>query len=173
MKLFEFVNLGGPINWVLFVMLCFCICQCLERCFYFGATFHNPKKSYMARIKKTAEESKDLSKDEKRRALEKEAGLIYYEMNRGLWFLNFVSAVAPSIGLLGTVVGLISAFQGMANAGGQVDMKDLSGGIWVAMLTTAFGMMISIPSLFFYRTFKRIIEKRVMRIGLFIEEEVK
>ena len=93
-------------------------------------------------------------------------------MNRGLWLLNFISAVAPSLGLLGTVNGLIGAFQELAGSGSQVNIQDLSGGIWEAMLTTAFGMVISIPSLFFYRTFKRIIEKRTMRLGLLVDEEL-
>ena len=95
---------------------------------------------------------------------------MYYEMNRGMWLINFISAVSPSLGLLGTVTGLISAFQGMNNAGGNLNIQDLSGGIWEAMLTTAFGMIISIPALFFYRTFKRIIEKRVMRMNLLVED---
>lgn len=173
MKFFELVNLGGPINWFLFVMLCWCLLQCFEKCFYFHQTFQfkNNNKSYKARLENKFESIKFLSKEEIKKELEKESTLIYHEMNRGLWFLNFISAVAPSIGLLGTVVGLISAFQGMENAGAQVNMQDLSGGIWVAMLTTAFGMMISIPSLFFYRTFKRIIEKRMMNISLFISEK--
>jgi len=170
MKLFEFINLGGPINWALFLMLCFCVCHCLERCIYFFQTFKHRKKGYLTRLEKKAEETKNLSRVERKKELSKEAALLHHEMNRGLWFINFISAVAPSIGLLGTVVGLISAFKGMANAGSQVNMQDLSGGIWVAMLTTAFGMMISIPSLFFYRTFKRIIEKRMMVISLFMEE---
>ena len=170
MKLFEFINLGGPINWALFCLLCFCVCQCLERCFYMLGSFGHRKNGVYTRIERKAEEVRNLPERQKRQALEKEATLLYHEMNRGLWFLNFTGAVAPSVGLLGTVVGLIGAFQGMSKAGSQVNMEDLSGGIWVAMLTTAFGMMISIPALFFYRTFKRIIEKRVMKINLIIEE---
>lgn len=127
----------------------------------------------MERIKIKAQEIKNLDTKSKKRELEKEETLLYYEMNRGLWFLNFISAISPSIGLLGTVVGLISSFQEMSKAGAQVNIQDLSGGIWVAMLTTVFGMMISIPALFFYRSFRRIIEKRTMQIELFIEDELE
>lgn len=127
----------------------------------------------MERIKIKAQEIKNLDLKSKKRELEKEETLLYYEMNRGLWFLNFISAISPSIGLLGTVVGLISSFQEMSKAGAQVNIQDLSGGIWVAMLTTVFGMMISIPALFFYRSFRRIIEKRTMQIELFIEDELE
>lgn len=172
MALLNFINMGGPINWVLFAILCFCICQCIERSIYFIITSKNHKKSCMTRIKNKSQQIKNLDKKSKQRELEKESTLLYYEMNRGLWFLNFISAVSPSIGLLGTVVGLINSFQGMSKAGAQVNIQDLSSGIWVAMLTTAFGMMISIPALFFYRSFRRIIEKRTMAIGLFIEDEL-
>ncbi|MBE6354224.1 MotA/TolQ/ExbB proton channel family protein [Treponema sp.] len=172
MKLIQFINLGGPINWILAVMLCFCCCQIFERLFYFGQTFHNTKKFYLSRMLRKIDDVKKFPFSEKKKELQKEVTLIYYEMNRGLWLLNFISAVAPSLGLLGTVTGLIGAFQGLAGSGSQVNIQDLSGGIWEAMLTTAFGMVISIPSLFFYRTFKRIIEKRTMRLGLLVDEEL-
>lgn len=173
MRLLKFVNMGGWINWILFGILCFCICQCIERCIYFLMTAsHRSKRGFMTRLEKEADEIKNLPPEEQQKEFEKQTTLLYYEMNRGLWFLNFITAVAPSIGLLGTVVGLIDAFQQMSNLGAQVSMQDLAGGIWVAMITTEFGMMISIPGLLFYRTFKRLIEKRMMTIGLFVERTV-
>lgn len=172
MKFLEFVNMGGWINWILFALLCFCLCQCIERCIYFIATAaHRSKRGFMTRLERSAETVKTLPQEKQRKSLEREATLLYYEMNRGLWFLNFIAAIAPSIGLLGTVVGLIQAFQQMSALGAQVSMQELSGGIWVAMITTEFGMMISIPGLLFYRTFKRIIEKRMMKMELFVEEK--
>ncbi len=172
MKLIELINLGGPINWVLTFLLLLCACICTERIIYFAETFHSKKNSYLERLSKRIKETEALSEKDKKNQLEKECTLMYYEMNRGMWLINFISAVAPSLGLLGTVTGLISAFQGMNNAGGNLNIQDLSGGIWEAMLTTAFGMIISIPSLFFYRTFKRIIEKRVMRMNLLVEDSL-
>ena len=71
---------------------------------------------------------------------------------------------------MGTVTGLIGSFSKMAEVGAAVNIQDLSGGIWEAMLTTAFGMIISIPALLCYRMFKRIIEKRMMLIELYGEE---
>ena len=170
MKLIELINLGGPVNWVLAFLFLFCLCICIERIIYFAETFHSKKNSYIERLSNKIKETEKLPEKDKKNQLEKECTLIYYEMNRGMWLINFISAVSPSLGLLGTVTGLISAFQGMNNAGGNLNIQDLSGGIWEAMLTTAFGMIISIPALFFYRTFKRIIEKRVMRMNLMVED---
>lgn len=160
MQLVTFINMGGPINWLLFALMCFSFCQCVERGIYFFQTRKNASHSVIHKYQKvlatvTVSEDGDFEK-----VIERESEKLYYEMNRGLWFLNFISSVAPSIGLLGTVTGLISAFSKMA-ASTAVNIQDLSGGIWEAMLTTAFGMIISIPTLLFYRMFRRIIEKRL------------
>ncbi len=164
--------MGGRINWALFFIMCFSCCQCIERCIYFVLSSKKiEKRSFMTRIQKKCSELTFLPQKQKIKELEKESSLIFYDMNRGLWLLNFIAVVAPSIGLLGTVVGLISAFQQISAVGASVSMQDLSGGIWVAMITTEFGMMISIPVLFFYRTFRRISEKRMMALALFIQEQ--
>lgn len=59
--------------------------------------------------------------------------------------LELIGALSPLLGLLGTVIGMIVAFQQMETAGSQVDPSVLSGGIWQALLTTAVGMAVAIP----------------------------
>lgn len=171
MELITFIDRGGPINWVLFALLCICFCQCLERGIYFFSTRRGSKKEPLLRLSQKDAQLLHLEPEKRRRALEKEGGMLYHEMNRGMWFLNFTGAVAPSLGLLGTVTGLITAFGAMAESGTAVNMQDLSGGIWEAMLTTAFGMTISIPALLCYRTFRRIIEKRMMVLSMYDQLE--
>jgi len=56
--------------------------------------------------------------------------------------------IAPLLGLFGTVIGMISAFQALQAAGAQTDPAVLAGGIWVALLTTAVGLAIAIPAAF-------------------------
>ncbi len=167
MKLIAFINLGGPINWVLTALLCFCCCQCIERSIYFFQTRRGSKGDVLTRLKSRMEVAGSGDDKQKMKLFHKECSVLYYEMNRGLWFLNFTSSVAPSLGLLGTVTGLIGAFSKLSQAGANVSIQDLSGGIWEAMLTTAFGMIISIPALLCYRTFKRIIEKRLLAMSLY------
>lgn len=171
MKLIHFINLGGPINWVLAALLVFCTCQCLERALYFFQTRRGSRKDLLHRLELALSDCSRLDSEKKEKAFQAECSILYYEMNRGLWFLNFISSVAPSLGLLGTVTGLIGAFSKLSQAGANVNIQDLSGGIWEAMLTTAFGMIISIPSLLCYRTFKRIIEKRLLAMSLYDGEE--
>lgn len=64
----------------------------------------------------------------------------------GLRALELIATVAPLLGLLGTVLGMISAFQALQEAGNRADPAMLAGGIWEALLTTAAGMAVAIPA---------------------------
>lgn len=59
--------------------------------------------------------------------------------------LEVIASLAPLLGLFGTVLGMIDAFRQLESAGNQVDPSILSGGIWVALLTTAVGLAVAIP----------------------------
>jgi biopolymer transport protein ExbB len=67
-------------------------------------------------------------------------------LRRGLRPLELIVTIAPLIGLLGTVLGMIDAFQTLQDSGGQGDPSLLAGGIWEALLTTAAGMGVAIPA---------------------------
>ncbi|MCT7374127.1 MotA/TolQ/ExbB proton channel family protein [Chelativorans salis] len=69
-------------------------------------------------------------------------------MSRHLRVLEAVAQAAPMIGLLGTVVGMISAFGELSASGGAVDPSALATGIWTALLTTAAGLTVAIPFYF-------------------------
>lgn len=86
--------------------------------------------------------SKELVKEEITRV----AGLELDNLRGGLRPLALIANISPLIGLLGTVLGMINAFQALQNAGNKVDPTILSGGIWVALLTTAAGLIIAIPT---------------------------
>ena len=58
-----------------------------------------------------------------------------------------ISNIAPLLGLLGTVIGMITAFSKLEESGSRVDPAILAGGIWEALLTTAFGLIVAIPAL--------------------------
>lgn len=68
------------------------------------------------------------------------------ELRAYLRALDMIAQIAPLLGLFGTVLGMIGAFQSMADAGSQVDPANLAGGIWVALLTTAVGLAVAIPA---------------------------
>ena len=64
----------------------------------------------------------------------------------GLRALDLIVQLAPLIGLFGTVLGMIDAFQALQEAGSSVDPTVLAGGIWVALLTTAVGLGVAMPT---------------------------
>ena len=68
-----------------------------------------------------------------------------FHLRRGLRPLEVIGSLAPLLGLLGTVLGMIKAFQQLEAAGNKVNPAILSGGIWEALLTTAVGLCIAIP----------------------------
>ncbi len=79
--------------------------------------------------------------------------------------LEFIATVCPLLGLLGTVIGMIAAFQAMALAGSQVNPAVLSGGIWVALLTTAVGLAIAIPVSFLHGLLVRRLDRFSHSLG--------
>lgn len=86
------------------------------------------------------DQSVQLREELERQALEK-----LHEIRAFLRPLEVIASLSPLLGLLGTVLGMIGAFQQMELAGNQVDPSVLSGGIWQALLTTAVGLAIAIP----------------------------
>lgn len=78
--------------------------------------------------------------------LQAEADAVQAQMEKGLRFLDAVAQTAPLLGLFGTVLGMIEAFQTLQGGGSAgVDAAQLAGGIWVALLTTAMGLGVAMP----------------------------
>ncbi len=77
---------------------------------------------------------------------ERVARRLLAEAQGGLRPLELIATIAPLMGLLGTVLGMIAAFQALQEAGSRADPALLAGGIWEALLTTAAGMAVAIPA---------------------------
>ena len=71
-------------------------------------------------------------------------------LEKGLPYLATIAGGAPMLGFLGTVIGMVQAFFNMANAGSNVDISLLSGGIYTAMITTVGGLIVGIIAYFGY-----------------------
>ncbi len=83
------------------------------------------------------------------------------ELEKYLPTLSSICQISPLLGLLGTVTGMIKAFMVIQQFGGKVNAQVLAGGIWEAMLTTAMGLIVAIPSLLAYNYFNSRIDKMV------------
>ena len=80
------------------------------------------------------------------------------EARRGLRIIDLIVTIAPLVGLLGTVLGMIEAFQALQDSGAQADPSALAGGIWEALLTTAAGMGIAIPASILLSWYDSVVE---------------
>lgn len=100
-----------------------------------------------AKIMLVTLESNKLSNEDKENQISVEGEKELRNLDFLLKPLEVISNVAPLLGLLGTVIGMINAFSKLEDSGSRVDPAILAGGIWEALLTTAFGLIVAIPSL--------------------------
>ena len=117
-----------------------------------------------------------------REEVERRAAHLLTSLRSHLRGLEVIASLSPLLGLLGTVIGMIDAFRALEAAGNQVDPSVLSGGIWVALLTTAAGLSVAIPTVVALNWLERLLEgvtrrledqvTRVFTGGLRLEEAV-
>lgn len=94
-------------------------------------------------------------------AIENVGRLEIYKLEKGLPTLATVSGGAPMIGFLGTVIGMVQAFMEMSTSGNNIDVSQLSQGIYTALITTVAGLIVGIIAYFAYNTLVAKVEKVV------------
>jgi biopolymer transport protein ExbB len=92
-----------------------------------------------------------------RRACERAEAIVNAELKRGLSGLATIGATAPFVGLFGTTVGIINAFQEMSTAK-TAGLAAVAGGISEALITTAFGLFVAVPAVWAYNSFTNKVE---------------
>jgi biopolymer transport protein TolQ len=110
---------------------------------------------------RTAGTTADLTIESVARALERQAQREQQNLKRGLNLLATVGSTAPFVGLLGTVVGIINAFQQMA-ATGSGGLATVSAGISEALVTTALGLLVAIPAVMAYNYMQGWVDARMV-----------
>ena len=98
-----------------------------------------------------------------KRALQRATALLIEEFKRGLGGLATIGATAPFVGLFGTTVGIINAFQGMT-AGETTGLAAVAGGISEALVATAMGLFVAVPAVWMYNYFTARIESFVVEM---------
>lgn len=174
MQILSVMQLGGPLMWVIFGLSVLAGAIIIERLVFFKKAWAEPEEverkiaqaiyegdraraseltrsrdSSLHRLFKAAvdhwaadaEAVKVLLEQEKRREL--------FRWERGLEMLSTIARVAPLLGLLGTVLGMVEVFRTIS-AGRGADMLYLASGIWEALLTTVAGLSVAIPVVLAY-----------------------
>jgi biopolymer transport protein ExbB len=102
--------------------------------------------------------------------LRREGSLQLERVEQRLRGLSVIAHLAPLLGLLGTVTGLVSAFHTIEKLSGIVQPSNLAGGIWEALLTTVFGLVIAIPCMAAYHGFEHEADKISRRMQFAVSE---
>ena len=97
-------------------------------------------------------------------AIENTGNIEVAKLENGLAIIATVSSGAPMLGFLGTVTGMVRAFWNMANAGNNIDITLLSGGIYEAMITTVGGLIVGIAAMFAYNHLVYRVDKVVSQM---------
>lgn len=124
---------------------------------------HNPVGRVMAaalRGKNNPKMSDTLVREETTRVAQAQLD----GLERGLALLSLIATIAPLLGLLGTVLGMIEAFQQMETVGDRVEPAVLAGGIWEALLTTAAGLSVAIPAAVLFTWLQRAVDVEAQKM---------
>ena len=108
--------------------------------------------SPLGRILAAGVRSLNSSREVMKEALEESGRAVAHDLGRYLTTLGTIASVAPLMGLLGTVIGMVEIFGSQTPTGGNPAV--LAHGISVALYNTAFGLIVAIPSMIFYRFFR-------------------
>jgi biopolymer transport protein ExbB len=184
----RFMHLGGPINWVIAGLYVFVLAVFSERLIYFFRTRYKKDEVFKALESNTPDSGQPLFSGIKTHCqplrmariflarkneagpvlseiLDREAARIREEMEKRLGLLSFTGTIAPLLGLLGTITGLMNAFSQIEKQGSSVDISFLSGGIWEAMITTASGLITAICAVSCCKWFEHIAASRLQDMG--------
>ena len=112
-----------------------------------------------------------IAEDALRQAFESAGRIALHRLERYLNTLGTIAAVAPLLGLFGTVIGMIEIFGSQAPTG-ATNPQQLAHGISVALYNTAFGLLIAIPALMFYRYFRGRVDEYLLTMELACERLV-
>ncbi len=105
--------------------------------------------------------NRHLPREKIKGSVEEVGSHVAHELQRFLNALGTIATITPLIGLLGTVIGMISVFTRITSAG-VGNPTELAGGISTALITTAAGLAVAIPSLMMYRYFRGRVEELVV-----------
>jgi biopolymer transport protein ExbB len=118
---------------------------------------HSPLGRVLAAGLRNIKGSREVMKD----AIEETGRSVAHDLERFLTTLGTIAAISPLMGLFGTVVGMIVMFGG---GGATASPEEVARGIGMALHATAFGIMIAIPALIFWRHFRRMVDDFVVEM---------
>jgi biopolymer transport protein ExbB len=187
--MWKLITQGGPLIWVLLVLSFVATIVVLERMLYFqrnrlhvgnlvlGLANHVRKKAYGEALHEAARAPGPVARvahatlmrhhlpRRDLRDIAREAGQLEVpRIEKNLRALYTVALIAPLVGMMGTVMGLIETFGGMQEKAGFSSSKMINGGVHECLITTAVGLMVAVPAYLFYMYYVSRAKRMVHRI---------
>lgn len=181
-----YMELGGSIMWIILALSVLAVAIIMERLIFFAVSSSNlvssanldkleaafaesvskdgaprfvvPGKRSFHRLFSAAYESWELDDEKLEAKLKREARKELYRWERNLPLLEVIARIAPLLGLLGTVLGMVDMF-GSMGAGGAVSASAVTTGIWQALFTTVAGLSVAIPALIVHSFLSGMIDR--------------
>ena len=121
-------------------------------------------KSFLGRFLCVGIKVMNQAVEEKQKILRRAGSRELEQADTRLRVLSVIGNISTLLGLLGTVTGMIRTFMKIEKIGGIAEVAVLAGGIWEALLTTAAGLSVAIPTLVFYHYFEGIVDNRAIQM---------
>ena len=169
--MWEIFKTGGPVMWPILLCSIVAVAIIAERVWKLIESRQLADRhvtslaqnSPLGRVLAAGLSNRHRSREIIKESIEDTGRHVVHELERYLNALGTVAAVTPLLGLLGTVTGIISAFNTI-NAQGVGDPRALAGGIGEALITTAAGLIVAIPALMAYRHLRGRVDTLVVRM---------
>lgn len=171
----ELISKGGPLVWLLIGCLCFAVAVFLERLAYYHRASMNVGEflaglSSLVRRKNYAEALQEcvatrvpagrvihaallrhhLPREQIKEIVQEAGQMEVTRLERFLSILNAIAHVAPLIGLLGTMIGLLDSFTNLSTSNGVMTPSEVAKGVYQSLVTSALGLVVAIPAYLFY-----------------------
>src|SRR6056297_3818680 len=196
-QIYNFISLGGPMAIPLIICSIFSVAVIIEKAVFFIRRKDNSlrllkrielkvenddiigalnelkgEKGPNAKLLATALSHYQEDPDRIREVLQAVGEDEIKKMERHLPVLDVVAMISPLLGLLGTVLGIISSFNILGTAAGAANPAQISSGIAAALISTALGLIIAIPTAIFYSYFAHKVERKAHQMNLSMVEIV-
>ncbi|MCC3143894.1 MotA/TolQ/ExbB proton channel family protein [Halanaerobium sp. Z-7514] len=194
-RFFNLFTLGGPMTLPLLIASVFSLAVIIEKTIFFARNKDNNfrlikrieilveegdilsalnelkgKKSTNAKLISTALAHNSEDPARLREVLQAVGEDEIKKMEKHLPILDVVAMISPLLGLLGTVIGIISSFNILGTAAGAANPAQISSGIAAALISTALGLIIAIPTAIFYSYFSHMVERKAHNMNLSMVE---
>lgn len=167
----DYMQAGGMIMWVIAALSVVSLAVAIERLLFFRRSWTDPEKlerdfgraasqgdiegaravirssnSSLHRLYFAAFAHWGVGREEMKLLMEQQVRREIFRWEKNLFVLEVVGRIAPLLGLLGTVLGMVEMFSSL-HAGGQISASAVTGGIWKALFTTVAGLAVAIPTI--------------------------